>query len=672
MPIIFGVEVGNDEEVDCDWDGQLIDNTTGKKVFDLGHQYVPPEQLFPSFKDGPCLLSCANCATVMRVEELVQVKREFYPRLDVHDVFSNMENEYRSEIVPFCYTCTQRLAVMFETACPPLPSTEAEVNGDPMSSMSQANNWTAVDVKEEENEMVNNAEGVQMKSHQDFALTEKIPNLNDGLIDSGVEMEDSDTCGEQMEDSDTCGEQMEDSDTSGEQMEDSDTSGEQMEDEDTEKSDTSCREVENKKTADSDVESSVETYTCNICDSEFQTAVEFGKHTRTHERISATICPVCSIQLSNDKFYEHLEMHGRKIERLLKDMKKINRKESVKKLKLKKCSECSWAFHSRSELKKHKRETHFKCVFCNKYFKDEKRCKKHVLKGKCDKYRPRRRKPSPVTSQNEFMCTTCQKSLPSQEDLSSHLKMHLKFKKCKICFSKVRSGAHFQSHMRQHEIAAKENPVGSSMTTAPQEFVDETVSSGNTAERNTSLPATSEQQVQEDNIDMPATRTTWRQLSLQLKNKDSPVKENGTNDISRNDAPISNVCDKSKTAHLTNTTVGSIIPIRSNSLVRNSSCDSFTNIRQRSVHTNTQHTKMENATERIGKKCKKASSSEKENRNQLSEPQEQFVLEKKFSLKNNTKRIYFKRSPEILAQLANKQLKHTEIHVKERVQSCTP
>ncbi|XP_069132334.1 uncharacterized protein [Argopecten irradians] len=634
MPKVFGVEVAEEEDVDWDWDAELIDNTTGKKVFELSHQYIPPEQLFPSFSDGPCLLSCDNCATVMRVEELIQIKREYYPRLDVSAVFHDMRSAYRSEIVPICYTCMQTITGMPDTSCPPQLLREEIANDALQEECPHKNSWKTIDVKKEEKE----------EKYVDVIVplpTNTISNVG-GMVDSGVEMDDSDTSSEDMAD---------EGNSSREGLEDTDAFDETQEDDEMSYSDTSCQDMKSKKMEDdSSIDSLDEdtTYTCTICDSEFQTAEGFGKHIRTHERINAAKCPVCSDNVSPDKLYKHIERHGETVKRSLEDLKKVNQKGAIKKLKLNKCSVCSWAYRSRAELKKHKQEAHVKCAFCPKYFKDKQRCKKHALKGKCDKHR-KRKKSSSSPCQSEFACPTCQKVLPSQNDLTRHLKMHITFKKCTICRSKIRSGELFKSHMRKHEIAYKESVTNPSLTSRPGE---ENVGPSKVNQRNCSLTLTSENQE-------TITTTTWRQLSLQM-NKKSSVKESGVTGTRNCKTSGSHASSKNITSLFMSKVNSDNILERDSSLVSN-------NTSSNSPSKMGQPTGDVNNNERIGQRVKR-SSSEKENEHQKNEPQEEFVLQKKFSWKNTSKKIYFKKSPDILTQLANRQLKHKEmVNVHDRV-----
>ncbi|OWF54978.1 zinc finger and BTB domain-containing protein 49-like [Mizuhopecten yessoensis] len=636
MPVVFGVEVGDSNEVDWDWDAELIDTNTGKKVFDLSHQYVPPDQLFASSKDGPCLLSCHSCAAVMKIEELIQVKREFHPEVDVDDVFSDMENKYRSEIAPICYACVQIMTGTPDIGCPSVFSEVTEAYDHRNNYMPHASNWTATSVKEDDEdqqENYNNAETTD-RTLQDHATVKNDP--------KSIDVENEDSGEEEMDNGDTSG-----GDVKKQEMMEEYESGVNFPVEDT------------------------AMYTCKDCDSEFKTMDEFGKHTRTHDRINARKCPACNVHLSNNKFYEHLKRHGRTIKQTIKELKKISRKEKIKKLKLRKCSVCSWAFHSRSRLKKHRRKVHVKCIFCSDYFMDEKDCKKHIVQEKCNVYRKSKEKAFSISPQHRFPCTTCQKVHFSQDDLTRHLKMHITYKKCRICGLKIRSGEMFTGHMRQHRIEQKGDSIdSSSLTPAPQCVVGKNASSCTIDERSSYESTSPAHTVQEAEVDTTIILTTWRQLSLRIKNMAKSDQGTNSTDISRSSISSSNAIANSDTTNITNITPVSNSPTKRNHQVcsNNSISDPIDNKQTCSNMITSEE--MHDAMKKGGHKCK-SSSSEKENMTRLPKSVEEIILTKKFSLKSNAKKIYFKKSPDIL--LANKQqLQHKVINAQESVRSCTP
>ncbi|XP_060064514.1 RE1-silencing transcription factor A-like [Ylistrum balloti] len=615
MPVVFGAEVGDTEEVDWEWDEQLIDNN-GKTVFDLGYQYIPPDQLFPSSRGGPYLLSCNNCAAVMSVEQLIQVKMEFYPQLNVNDTFNNMENTYRSEIVPICYTCINNA---YNTYIPPVrpENTEVYVVTDNVRQASDKRTDFSVKGGEETMEKIQDTDSLKK-------------NLAVEIVDSGENMDDSDIFMEKEKD-------------------------EKMED-------------------DSGVDCFVEytaMFSCKICDSEFETVEEFGKHTRTHERINAAEkCPICSIHLSKERLYEHIAVHGETILRYLEEMKRGEKKETINKLKLNKCSICQWACLGRSKMKKHKRKQHYKCMFCGYYFKNKKQCKKHVRKEGCGRYKQEDSKTPQVSFQEKFSCATCQEVLFSQEELVRHAKMHITYKKCKICNIKVRSGEPFLSHARQHALASKENTADSSPVTSALRVLDENIGPASLDERDDSCSSAAiEHSLQE--VYTSATITTWRQLSLQMQqmNKETSVDRSDCTNNEASNASDRNVSDRNIVAKVTNTANVDNIPVKRRASINNDSSISTNKLQIN--ESNNAVDELQCQTEKVCHKSKKCSP-EKENEKQLSETQKEFILEKKFSLKNNSKRIYFKRSPDILTMRANKQWDHTEINVPERVQSCTP
>ncbi|KAJ8667232.1 hypothetical protein QAD02_008894 [Eretmocerus hayati] len=216
---------------------------------------------------------------------------------------------------------------------------------------------------------------------------------------------------------------------------------------------TSCHSVA------SDQKTTVDTFSCAICEEDFDDPVEFNNHVMTHSKKMRYSCSQCDKSfVAKQSLTRHMMTHTGRLPHfcdicgrgctdisVLKDHKKTHMNE-----KPFSCEVCNKSFKRQFNLKAHakihEKTSPFSCSICYRRFNFKVNYKKHLREHVGSKENPCR---------IPLVCPSCGKEFPTIKTLNKHMKQHLTPKPesypCTICGRSYRFLSSLSRHQEWHE-----------------------------------------------------------------------------------------------------------------------------------------------------------------------------------------------------------------------------